>query len=217
MPRLLVSGFSISLDGYGAGPDQSRKEPLGVGGESLHDWLVSTRTFKRMIGGEGGDGGVDEDFAARSMSGIGAWILGRNMFGPIRGPWPDDSWRGWWGKNPPYHAPAFVLTHHPRASQEMEGGTVFHFVTEGIHAALERARAAAGNQDIRLLGGAATIRQYLEARLVDEMHLAVSPMLLGSGEPLFSGIDLLALGYNCRECVPGAKAVHYVIARSQNG
>src|SRR5262245_14715602 len=214
MPRLLVSSFTISLDGYGAGPHQTPKEPLGVGGESLHDWLVSTRTFKRMQGQEGGETGVDEDFAAKAMSGFGAWIMGRNMFGPIRGPWPDQSWRGWWGKNPPYHTPVFVLTHHARPAQEMEGGTVFHFVTDGIQAALERARDVAGSLDIRLLGGAATIRQYLQARLVDEMHIAVSPRLLGSGESLLSGIDLPALGYRCTESVPSARAVHYIIAKT---
>jgi dihydrofolate reductase len=214
MARLVVRGFSISLDGYGAGPNQSLENPLGVGGESLHDWLVSTRTFKRIVGKEGGETGVDEDFAARSMSGIGAWILGRNMFGPIRGPWPDESWRGWWGKNPPYHAPVFVLTHHQRPPLEMEGGTVFHFVTEGIHAALESARTAAGAQDIRLLGGVATIRQYLQARLIEEMHLAVSPILLGSGEHLLASIDLPALGYRCTESVPSAKSVHYIMART---
>jgi len=213
MARLVVNSFTISLDGYGAGPGQSRENPLGVGGEELHDWLVSSRTFKRMQGLEGGETGIDEDFAARGMSGVGAWILGRNMFGPIRGPWPDDTWRGWWGKNPPYHSPVFVLTHHKRPSLEMEGGTVFHFVTDGIHAALDRARATAGQQDIRLLGGAATIRQYLQARLVDEIHLAVSPILLGSGEHLLAGIDVAALGYRSRQCVPGAKAVHYVIGR----
>lgn len=213
MARLLVRGFTISLDGYGAGPNQSLENPLGVGGENLHDWLVSSRTFKRMQGVEGGDTGIDEDFAARSMAGIGAWILGRNMFGPIRGPWPDESWRGWWGKNPPYHAPVFVLTHHKRPPLEMEGGTVFHFVTEGIHAALERARAAADRRDIRLLGGAATIRQYLQAGLVDEIHLAVSPILLGSGEHMLAGLDLPALGYQSTECTPSAKAAHYTIAR----
>jgi dihydrofolate reductase len=214
MPRLVVSSFSISLDGYGAGPSQSREVPLGVGGEELHDWLVTTRFFKQMYGKEGGDVGIDDDFAARGMAGIGAWILGRNMFGPIRGPWPDESWRGWWGANPPYHSPAFVLTHHPRPSLEMQGGTVFHFVTEGIGAALERARAAAGSQDIRLLGGAATIRQYLEASLVDEMHLAVTPILLGSGEHLLGGLDLPALAYKVAKCVPGERAVHYVISRA---
>ena len=215
MSRLLVRGFTISLDGYGAGPRQSKEEPLGVGGEDLHDWLVNSRTFKRMQGKEGGTTGIDEDFAARSMTGFGAWILGRNMFGPIRGPWPDESWRGWWGKNPPYHAPAFVLTHYPRPPVEMEGGTVFHFVTEGINAALERAQAAAGNQDIRLLGGAETIRQYLRAGLVDEMHMVVSPILLGSGEHLLGGLDLRALGYRCTGFVPTEKAAHYTITRDE--
>ena len=214
MARLVVNSFTISLDGYGAGPNQSVETPLGVGGEELHDWLVTTRTFKRMQGKEGGDTGIDEDFAARGMAGVGAWIMGRNMFGPIRGPWPDESWRGWWGKNPPYHSPTFVLTHHKRPPLEMEGGTVFHFVTEGIEAALERARAAAGARNVRLLGGASTIRQYLQAKLVDEMHVAVSPMLLGSGEHLLSGLDLPALGYKCTKSVPSAKAVHYIIAKT---
>ncbi|HEX8693840.1 MAG TPA: dihydrofolate reductase family protein [Longimicrobium sp.] len=214
MARLLVRGFSISLDGYGAGSSQSVENPLGVGGEDLHDWLVHTRTFKRMQRREGGDTGIDEDFAARGFANIGAWILGRNMFGPIRGPWPDESWRGWWGANPPYHAPVFVLTHHPRPQLEMEGGTVFHFVTEGIEVALERARDAAGPRDIRLLGGVATLRQYLQARLVDEMHLAVAPILLGSGEHLLAGLNLPALGYACTEYVPSGKAGHYVIART---
>ena len=213
MARLVVRGFTISLDGYGAGTHQSLENPLGVGGENLHDWLVGTRTFQRMLGKDAGDTGIDEDFAARSMAGMGAWILGRNMFGPIRGPWPDESWHGWWGDNPPYHAPTFVLTHHDRPKLEMDGGTVFHFVTEGIHAALERARATAGDQDIRLLGGASTIRQYLEARLVDEMHLAVSPILLGSGEHLLAGLDLPTLGYRCTQCVPSEKAAHYTIAK----
>ena len=214
MARLVASGFTISLDGYGAGPRQSLEHPLGVGGEGLHDWLVGTRTFKRTHGGEGGDTGIDEDFAARSMAGIGAWIMGRNMFGPIRGPWPDESWRGWWGEDPPYHTSAFVLTHHPRPPLEMKGGTVFHFVTDGIQSALERAREAAGRQDIRVGGGVATLRQYLQARLVDEVHLAVSPILLGSGEQLLAGLDLPALGYTCTESTPSAKAVHYVIART---
>jgi dihydrofolate reductase len=214
MARLVARGFSICLDGYGAGPSQSLESPLGVGGEALHDWLVHTRAFKRTHGGQGGDTGIDDDFAARGMAGIGAWILGRNMFGPIRGAWPDESWRGWWGANPPYHTPVFVLTHHRRAPVEMEGGTVFHFVTDGIHAALERARAAAGRQDIRIGGGVATLRQYLQARLVDEMHLAVSPIMLGSGEHLLAGLDLPGLGYRCTECVAGAKAVHYIFART---
>src|SRR5262245_24597878 len=211
MARLLAYGFSISLDGYGAGPRQSRENPLGVGGEALHDWLVHTRTFKRMHGGEGGDTGIDEDFAALSMAGIGAWIVGRNMFGPLRGPWSDASWRGWWGANPPYHTPVFVLTHHKRPPIEMEGGTVFHFVTEGIDVALERARAAAGLHDVRVGGGVATIRQYMQAGLIDEMHLAVAPMLLGAGEHLLAGLDLPALGYECTVCVPGAREVRFII------
>ncbi|MFI5207013.1 MAG: dihydrofolate reductase family protein [Gemmatimonadales bacterium] len=214
MARLLVSGFTMSVDGYGAGLHQSRENPLGVGGEDLHDWLVNTPTFTGTYGGEGGNTGIDEDFAARSMAGIGAWIMGRNMFGPIRGPWPDESWRGWWGANPPYHTPVFVLTHHARAAVTMESGTVFHFVTEGIHAALEQARAAAGQATIRLGGGVATIRQYLQARLVDEMHVPVAPIFLGSGEPLFAGLDLPALGYRVARFVASERAAHFVIARS---
>ena len=217
MSRLLVLGYSISLDGYGAGPRQSREEPLGVGGESLHDWLVNTPTFKGTSGvrpAERGDTDVDEEFASRAMAGLGAWIMGRNMFGPIRGPWPDESWHGWWGKNPPYHTPVFVLTHHKRPPLEMEGGTVFHFVTDGIEAALERAREAAGAKDIRIGGGADTIRQYLKARLIDEMHVAVAPILLGTGEHLLADIDLLTLGYTCTKSVASAKAAHYIIAKS---
>jgi dihydrofolate reductase len=214
MSVVRVLGFSISLDGYGAGPDQTKEVPLGTGGEDLHDWLVTSRTFKRMTGREGGETGIDEDFAARAMQNIGAWIMGRNMFGPIRGSWPDDSWRGWWGKNPPYHSPVFVLTHHPRVSLEMEGDTTFHFVTGGIREALDRARSAAGSKDIRILGGVSTIRQYLEARLIDEMHIPVTPILLGRGEHLFAGLDLPALGYRCSAAVAGPKAVHYTIARS---
>jgi dihydrofolate reductase len=213
MSRLIVHSYTISLDGYGAGPNQSLEAPLGVGGEQLHGWLAGTRFFMRMIGGEGGTTGLDNEVAEQGMANIGAFILGRNMFGPVRGPWPDDTWRGWWGENPPYHTPTFVLTHHARAPLAMEGGTVFHFVTEGIHAALERARAAAGDKDIRLLGGAATIRQYLAAGLVDEMHIAVSPRLLGAGESLFAGLDLPRLGYRSVRCVPGEQAVYYVIAR----
>lgn len=216
MSRLLVLGFTNSLDGYGAGPRQSRENPLGVGGERLHDWLVHTPTFKGTHSGaaRGGDSDVDEEFAARGMAGLGAWIMGRNMFGPIRGPWPDESWRGWWGENPPYHTPVFVLTHHKRAPLEMEGGTVFHFVTDGIEAALERAREAAGAKDIRMGGGAGTIRQYLRARLIDEMHLAVAPILLGAGEQVLKDIDLSALGYTCTKWVASAKAAHYTIAKS---
>lgn len=212
MPKLRVHSFTISLDGYGAGPDQSRQEPLGKGGESLHDWLIPTRTFQSMSGKDGTTG-LDDDFAAPGFENIGAWILGRNMFGPIRGPWPDESWKGWWGKNPPYHVPAFVLTHHARPSVEMEGGTVFHFVTEGIETALARAREAAGGRDVRLGGGASVIRQYLSARLIDQMHFAVSPILLGSGEPLFAGLDLPALGYEVTEFVPSEKATHVVVSK----
>jgi dihydrofolate reductase len=212
-PKLRVHNFAISLDGYGAGPLQSRDNPLGVGGEALHDWYVPTRSFRQAHGKEGGVTGPDDDFAARGMAGIGAWIMGRNMFGPVRGPWPDETWRGWWGKNPPYHTPVFVLTKHTRPSLTMEGGTVFHFVTDGIHAALERAIAAAGKQDIQLGGGVSTIRQYLQARLIDEMHLAIAPLLLGSGEHLLAGIDLPALGYACTEHVATPGATHVVLTK----
>jgi len=213
MPKVRVHCFSISLDGYGAGPEQSLKNPLGVGGEALHRWFVPTRTFQAMLGKDGGTTGPDEDFAARSFADIGAWILGRNMFGPIRGPWPDEAWKGWWGDNPPYHVPVFVLTHHPRASITMAGGTVFHFITDGIEAARKRALEAAGGKDIRLGGGVATIREYLNAGLIDEMHLAVSPVLLGSGEHLLGGIDLTRLGFECTEHVPTASATHVVLTR----
>jgi dihydrofolate reductase len=214
MPKVRVNAFSISLDGYGAGPGQSLDHPLGRGGESLHEWFFPTRTFQRMYGKGEGTTGIDERFAARSMENLGAWILGRNMFGPVRGPWPDHSWRGWWGEEPPYHVPVFVLTHHARPPQEMKGGTVFHFVTGGIEEALSLAKAAAGDRDVRVGGGAATIRQYLEARLIDEMHLAVAPVLLGSGEPLLSVIDLPKLGYRVSDSVPSEKATHMVIARA---
>ncbi|HWC75278.1 MAG TPA: dihydrofolate reductase family protein [Gemmatimonadales bacterium] len=213
MARVRVHNFSISLDGYGAGPRQSREQPLGAGGEALHDWFVVTRTFQKMQGKSGGTTGVDDDFAARSQ-GIGAWIIGRNMFAPSRGPWPDDGWRGWWGKNPPYHAPVFVLTHHDRPPIEMEGGTVFHFVTGGIREALDRATTAARAKDIQVVGGVSTIRQYLEARLIDELHVAIAPILLGSGEHLFHGLDLAALGYTCTTHVPTAAATHFVLTRA---
>ena len=213
MSKLRVAGFTISLDGYGAGPDQTRETPLGIGGEELHDWLVTTRTFARLSGKEGGSTGPDDDFAARGFADVGAWIMGRNMFGPVRGPWPDESWRGWWGKNPPYHCATFVLTHHARAPLEMEGGTTFHFVTGGIHEALERARKAAGGKDVRVGGGVATIQQYLRARLLDELHLAFAPVLLGSGEALFGGVDLAALGYDVTERVPTEAATHIVLTK----
>jgi len=214
MPKLRIAGFSVSLDGFGAGPDQRLEHPLGENGTELHEWFFATSTFRAMHGLEGGAAqGVDEGFAVRAASGIGAWILGRNMFGPVRGPWPDESWRGWWGDSPPYHVPVFVLTHHARPPLEMKGGTTFHFVTEGIHAALERAREAAGSRDVRVGGGVSTIRQYLSERLVDELHLAIAPVLLGRGEALFEGMDWRALGYRCVETVAGEKATHVVVAR----
>ena len=213
MSKLGVASFTLSLDGYGAGPDQSLADPLGVGGEALHEWLVGTRMFHKMSGQDGGATGIDDDFAERGFANVGAWIMGRNMFGPIRGDWPDDEWKGWWGDNPPYHCPVFVLTHHPRASITMEGGTTFHFVTDGIHAALQRAREAANGLDVRLGGGVATVRQYLQAGLIDEMHFAVSPILLGSGESLFAGLDLVKLGYSRTEHVPTPNATHIVLTK----
>jgi dihydrofolate reductase len=215
MPRLIVHGYTISLDGYGAGPDQSLEAPMGTGGEGLHPWLLRTQYFQKThFGKDDGDTGTDNDIAVQSMQNLGAWIMGRNMFGPVRGPWPDENWKGWWGKNPPYHVPVFVLTHHARPSLEMEGGNVFHFVTGGIKEALERAREAAGARDIRVGGGASTVRQYLQARLVDEMHVAVSPILLGAGEPLLAGLDLPKLGYKCEKSTTGERAVHYSIKRA---
>ena len=218
MAKLGVRGFSVSLDGFGAGPDQDVKNPLGVGGLALHEWFFKTRTFHKMhplAGEDGGGTGVDEDFASRGFENVGAWILGRNMFGPVRGPWPDESWKGWWGDTPPYHVPVFVLTHYAREPLVMKGGTTFYFVTEGIEAALKQAIEAAGGKDVRVGGGVATIRQYLRAGLLDEMHLAVSPVLLGSGENLLEGIDLVGLGYACKEHVAGEGAAHYLIAKGR--
>lgn len=215
MSKLRVHAFSVSLDGYGAGPRQSLEDPLGVGGHGLHEWILPTRTFQRLEGQGGGETGIDDDFVVRGFENVGAWILGRNMFGPIRGPWPDDRWKGWWGANPPYHVPVFVLTHHPRSPVTMEGGTVFHFVTDGIDDALRRAVAAAGERDVRLGGGASTIRQYLRSQLVDEVHLAIAPTLLGSGEHLLGEMDLPALGYDVAEHVAGARATHVVIRKRQ--
>lgn len=214
MSKLRVHCFAISLDGFGAGPNQSLGEPLGVGGENLHQWFFPTRAFQRMQGKADGTTGVDNDFAERGFDRIGAWIMGRNMFGPIRGAWPDDKWKGWWGDDPPYHTQVFVLTRHPRAPIQMDGGTTFHFVTDGIHAALKRAREAAGGLDVRLGGGAATIRQYLQAGLIDEMHIAISPIIFGSGESLFAGIDLLKLGYKCAKHVASPAALHTVFTKS---
>ncbi len=213
MSRLIVSSFSISIDGYGAGPGQDQENPLGIGGPELFDWFFHTRTWRRMHGQTGGETGVDDGVAAKGFEGIGAWILGRNMFGPVRGPWPDESWKGWWGEEPPYHVPVFVLTHYPRAPLPMKGGTEFRFVTDGIESALAQAKAAAGGKDVRLGGGVATIRQYLRASLVDELHLAISPVLLGSGEHLLAGIDLRALGYECVKHVAGARAAAHVFLR----
>src|SRR5512140_1834934 len=197
MTRVRVDSFTISIDGYGAGPNQDISNPLGVGGADLHQWLIPTRTFQRtLFGADGGTTGIDDDFAARSFKNVGAWILGRNMFGPIRGPWPDMSWKGWWGDSPPYHVPTFILTHHAREPIVMEGGTTFHFVTGGIEEALNLAKKAAGDKDVKIGGGVATIRQYLKAGLIDSLHIASAPVLLGRGEALFEGIDLPALGYS---------------------
>jgi dihydrofolate reductase len=215
MTRLQVDGFSISLDGYGAGPDQSRDNPIGTGGQGLHEWLMRTRSFKQTHGGRAEDGetGLDDEIAARGFKNVGATIMGRNMFGPIRGAWTGN-WTGWWGEEPPFHTPVFVLTHHPREPLQMKGGTIFHFVTDGIAAARERAIAAAGGKNVRVGGGVATIRQFLQAGLIDEMHVAISPVLLGGGEPLFAGIDLLRLGYRCTNYTPSAAAAHYFFAKS---
>jgi len=215
MSKLRVHTFSISIDGYGAGPNQDLEHPLGVGGPELFDWFFHTRTWQRMHGNEDGETGADDHMAAQGFEGIGAWILGRNMFGPVRGPWPDDEWKGWWGEEPPYHTPVFVLTHHPRAPLTMKGGTIFRFVTDGIHAALQQAKDAADGRDVRLGGGVSTIRQYLRAGLIDELHLAIAPALLGTGEHLMSGIDMRALGYECVEHVAGIRAAAHVILRKR--
>ena len=213
MSKLRVAGLGVSLDGYGAGPDQSLDNPLGVGGPDIMGWFFPTNVFRSMHGAGEGETGRDNEMALRGFDNMGAWILGRNMFGPVRGPWPDESWRGWWGEEPPYHTPVFVLTHYPRAPLKMKGGTEFRFVTEGIHAALEEARAAAGGRDVRLGGGVATVRQYLQARLIDELHLAIRPVLMGSGEPLWQGIDLHALGYECAKSVAGERATHVFLRK----
>jgi len=217
MTLVRVESFTISLDGYGAGPSQNVDNPLGVGGTDLHQWAFPTRTFQRaLFGADGGTTGIDDDFAARGFKNIGAWILGRNMFGPIRGPWPDMTWKGWWGDNPPYHAPVFILTHHARPSIQMEGNTRFHFVTGGIHEALEQARKVANGMDVRIGGGPNTIQQYLRARLIDELHVAIAPVLLGGGERLFEGVDLRGLGYQCVEFVASEKATHVLLRRSRS-
>jgi dihydrofolate reductase len=211
--KLRVQSFAVSLDGYGAGPNQSLEHPLGVRGPELMDWFFPTRVWRAMQGQPGGETGVDNDVAEQGFANVGAFILGRNMFGPVRGPWPDESWKGWWGDEPPYHTPVFVLTHYPRAPLQMAGGTEFRFITDGIHAALEQAKAAAGSRDVRLGGGVDTVRQYLRAGLIDELHLAVSPVLLGSGEHLWHGIDLHSLGYECARHVAGERATHVFLRR----
>jgi dihydrofolate reductase len=214
MTRVRVESFTISLDGYGAGPHQDIHNPLGVGGSELHQWLLPTRTFQQnLFGNEGGTTGVDDEFAARGFENVGAWILGRNMFSPTRGPWTDMSWKGWWGDNPPYHVPVFILTHHARPPITMEGGTTFHFVTGGVHDALAQARGAAGGMDVRIGGGANTIQQFLREGLIDEMHFAIAPVLLGGGERLFDGVDARSLGYEGVKFVASEKATHVVLRR----
>jgi dihydrofolate reductase len=215
MSRLRVHTFAVSIDGFSAGPDQDLEHPLGVNGEQLMEWFFQTRTWRNMHGQAGGETGIDDEIAARGLTGFGAWILGRNMFGPIRGPWPDESWRGWWGDEPPYHTPVFVLTHHPRAPLRMAGGTEFRFITGGIHEALKQAKEAAGGRDVRLGGGVSTIRQYLEAKLIDELHVVVRPVLFGRGEALWSGLDLRALGYECTDWKPGERTMHAFIRRAK--
>lgn len=213
MTRVRVENFSISLDGYGAGPDQDVVNPLGTGGEALHEWVIPTRSWRRMHGMEGGESGIDDDFAARGLENIGAWVMGRNMFGPVRGPWTDMTWRGWWGDEPPFACPVFILTHHPRPPIGMRNGTIFHFVTAGIHQALELARQAAGGKDVRIGGGVRTIRQYLRERLIDELHIALAPVLLGQGEALFRDLDLPALGYRCTGHTGSEAATHLTLTR----
>ena len=213
MAIVRVSAFAVSLDGYAAGPNQSLENPLGLRGPELFEWFFATRTWHTMHGQEGGSTGIDNEWAQRAMENVGAWILGRNMFGPVRGPWTDESWKGWWGEEPPYHVPTFVLTHYPRKPVKMEGGTTFHFVTEGVHSALQQARKAAGNMDVRIGGGIATIQQYLRERLIDELHLAVRPILMGSGENLFTGINMHALGYRCSQHVSSEHVMHVVLKK----
>jgi dihydrofolate reductase len=211
--RVRVLCFAVSIDGYGAGPSQDLQNPLGVNGPELMDWFVHTRVWRKMQGHDDGETGLDNEMAKQSFAGIGAWILGRNMFGPVRGPWPDDSWKGWWGDEPPYHTPVFVLTHHPRAPLRMAGSTEFRFVTEGMEAALEQATAAAGGSDVRIGGGVSTVRQYLRAGLIDDLHLAIRPVVLGSGEALWNDIDLRALGYECVKSIAGERATHVFLRK----
>jgi dihydrofolate reductase len=213
MQKLRVESFTLSVDGFGAGPNQNQENPLGVGGSDLHQWFLPTKTFQLMMGNDGGTTGIDNDYASKGFSNIGAWIMGRNMFGPVRGPWPDNKWKGWWGDNPPYHVPVFVLTNHKREPIEMNGGTTFHFVTGGIDEALTMAFESADGGDVRLGGGVSTIRQYLVAGKIDKLHLAVSPLLLGSGENLFHNIDLPSLGYECTGHETTENAMHIIIEK----
>jgi dihydrofolate reductase len=217
MSKVRVAAFSISIDGFGAGPRQDLNNPLGVRGLELHEWFFDTEAFKKVYGQSGGSRGIDNDFGVRSFENVGAWIMGRNMFGPVRGPWDPDGWRGWWGENPPFHTPVFVLTHQARSPLVMEGGTTFHFVTDGVEAALKRAREAVGGKDVRIGGGVSVLRQYLIAGRIDEMHLAMSPVLLGEGEHLFSGINLARLGLNSIKSVSGENATHLLIGKKSSG
>jgi len=217
MSKFRVQTFAVSLDGFGAGPAQDLEHPLGVRGPELMEFYFQTRAWRESHGLEGGETGVDHALALESFENVGAWIMGRNMFGPVRGPWPDESWRGWWGEEPPYHVPTFVLTHHARAPLTMAGGTTFHFVTGGIHEALARAKEAAGERDVRLGGGVSTVRQYLQARLLDDLHFVVRPVLLGRGESVFRDLDLSALGYVCDRWVPGERAAHMYVSRREPG
>lgn len=213
MSKVRVAAFSLSIDGFGAGPDQTVNDPLGKRGSELHEWFFATRTFRAMVGQGGGSDGVDEKYASAGNTGFGAFILGRNMFGPVRGDWPDETWKGWWGDNPPYHAPTFILTHYPRAPIVMEGGTIFHFVTGGIEDALEQAKATAGGKDIKIGGGVSTVRQYLQAGLIDEMHFAIAPVMLGRGEAMFAGIDLPSLGFHVTAHEATENATHIVLRK----
>ena len=213
MSIVCVNSFAVTVDGFSAGPRQGLEHPLGVNGEKMMEWFFPTRVFQQLYGDAPGETGIDNDMAEQGFGNIGAWIMGRNMFGPIRGPWPDDAWKGWWGEEPPYHVPTFVLTHHPRPPITMKGGTTFHFVTDGIESALRQAKAAAGAKDVRIGGGAATVRQYLKAGLIDELHLAQMPVLLGDGEPLFAGLNWEALGYECTEQIAGERATHLIIKK----
>ncbi len=213
MSKLIVSCFSISVDGYGAGPNQTLEKPMGEGVVALHDWMIQTQTFQDMHGNGTGNKGLDNDLTMKGFENIGAWIMGRNMFGPIRGEWPNEEWKGWWGPNPPYHTPVYVLTNHPRQSLEMEGDNIFHFVTDGIHSAYKQAMKAANGKDVRLGGGVSTIHQYLKEGLIDEMHIAVSPTLIGNGENFFSNINLVELGYAVKEKINSELATHFLFGK----